>query len=89
LRPPASRAQSPGVGGGIVRDMLVAQIPVVLRAELYAVAALAGAAVVVVGHLFGLPHVPLLIAGALLCFGLRFMAIRFDWRLPVAEPRRR
>ena len=31
-----------GVGGGIARDVLVAEIPSVLRAELYAVAALAG-----------------------------------------------
>lgn len=77
-----------GIGGGMVRDMLVAQIPVVLRAELYAVAALAGAGVVVVGDRFGLPHIPLLICGALLCFTLRFVAIRFDWRLPIAEQRR-
>ena len=37
--------------GGIVRDLLVNEIPVVLRAELYAIAALAGAVVVVFGHL--------------------------------------
>ena len=39
-----------GIGGGMVRDLLVTQIPTVLHAELYAVAALAGAAVVVAGH---------------------------------------
>ena len=33
-----------GIGGGIVRDVLLAQVPLVLRADLYAVAALAGAA---------------------------------------------
>lgn len=76
-----------GIGGGIVRDMLVAQVPVVLRAELYAVAALAGAAAVVVGNWLGLPQVPVLLVGALLCFGLRFMAIRFGWRLPSAQHR--
>lgn len=76
-----------GIGGGIARDMLVAQVPVVLRAELYAVAALAGAAVVVIGDRFGLPQIPVLLSGALLCFGLRFMAIRFNWRLPIAQHR--
>jgi uncharacterized membrane protein YeiH len=40
-----------GIGGGMVRDVLLAEIPTVLRAELYAVAALAAAAIVVVGHL--------------------------------------
>ena len=44
-----------GIGGGMVRDVLVAEVPTVLRAELYAVAALAGAAVVVGGDLLGLP----------------------------------
>src|SRR5574338_1102534 len=39
-----------GIGGGMLRDVLVRQIPTVLRAELYAVAALAGASVVVIGE---------------------------------------
>jgi uncharacterized membrane protein YeiH len=73
-----------GVGGGVARDILVAEIPTVLRAELYAVAALAGATVVVVGRALHLPSVPVTVAAAALCFGLRFMAIRYGWRLPVA-----
>src|SRR5439155_3995894 len=40
-----------GIGGGMLRDVLVADIPAVLHSDLYAVAALAGAIVVVVGHL--------------------------------------
>jgi uncharacterized membrane protein YeiH len=75
-----------GIGGGMVRDVLVGEIPVVLRADLYAVAALAGAAVVVAGNLLDVPSVTATIAGAVLCFGLRLMAIRRGWRLPVAHP---
>lgn len=73
-----------GVGGGIARDVLVAQIPHVLRRELYAVAALAGAMIVVAGDALDLPAAPVAVAGALLCFGLRWAAIRRGWRLPVA-----
>ena len=62
-----------------------AEIPTVLRAELYAVAALAGAAVVVGGELLQLPSTPLAIAGTVLCFGLRLLAIRRGWALPVAQ----
>jgi uncharacterized membrane protein YeiH len=40
-----------GIGGGMVRDVLVSEIPTVLRTELYAIAALACAAVVVVGDM--------------------------------------
>jgi uncharacterized membrane protein YeiH len=72
------------VGGGMLRDLLVAEVPTVLHAELYAVAALAGAAVVVGGELLRVPATPLAIAGAALCFGLRLAAIRRGWRLPVA-----
>jgi uncharacterized membrane protein YeiH len=76
-----------GIGGGIARDILAARIPVVLQSDLYAVAALAGAAVVVLGHHFGWPQAPMLVLGATLVFFLRFMAIRRGWRLPVARQR--
>jgi uncharacterized membrane protein YeiH len=79
-----------GIGGGMTRDVLLAEIPTVLRADLYAVAALAGAAVVVIGAALRLPSTTAVtIAGAVLCFGLRFVAIRRGWHLPVAgEPER-
>jgi uncharacterized membrane protein YeiH len=78
-----------GIGGGMLRDVLIAQIPTVLRAELYAVAALAGAVVVVVGHVLNLPPTAMAIAGAAVCFGLRLIAIWRGWHLPVAGLRRR
>ena len=71
-----------GIGGGMVRDVLVANTPMVLRTDIYAVAALAGATVVVIGNLLGLPPIVTTAVGALLCFGLRLMAIRRGWRLP-------
>ena len=76
-----------GIGGGIARDVLVARIPVVLQAELYAVAALAGGGVVALAALLQLPQTPAMAAGACLCFGLRYMALRHGWQLPVARPR--
>jgi uncharacterized membrane protein YeiH len=76
-----------GIGGGMLRDVLVAQIPGVLTSELYAVAALAGASVVVLGHVFKLELTMMAIAGAALCFAIRFLAIRRGWHLPVAKDR--
>jgi uncharacterized membrane protein YeiH len=73
-----------GIGGGMTRDALLAEIPTVLRADLYAVAALAGAAVVVIGAALRVPATGVTIAGAVLCFALRFMAIRRGWHLPIA-----
>lgn len=73
-----------GIGGGVARDLLLAEIPAVLRSDLYAVAALAGAAVMVGGNLLHFPVVFTALAGGLVCFSLRVMAIRRGWRLPVA-----
>jgi len=75
-----------GIGGGMARDILVREIPTVLRTELYAVAALIGAAVVVLGRMLHVPASAAAVAGAVFCFGLRFMAMRRGWHLPTARP---
>lgn len=74
-----------GIGGSMLRDMLVREIPTVLRADLYALAALAGAAVVVIGHVLHVPPIAITIVGGVLCFALRFMAIHCGWHLPTAR----
>ena len=74
-----------GIGGGMIRDVLVREIPTVLRKDLYALAALAGAAVVVAGPLVHLSASAATIGGALLCFAVRLVAIRRAWGLPTSE----
>jgi uncharacterized membrane protein YeiH len=71
-----------GIGGGMVRDVLAAQIPVVLRSDIYAVAALAGGLVVVAGSYLGLSSTFVTLAGAALCVFLRVMALYRGWKLP-------
>jgi len=73
-----------GIGGGVIRDVLVSEIPTVLRSDLYAVAALAGAGVVVAGHWLQLPPEVTTVGGATVCFGIRLAAIRRGWSLPRA-----
>lgn len=75
-----------GIGGGVVRDMLLAQVPLVLqRGELYAVAALAGASLVSVGAALGWPMAVVMVGGALLTFALRMASLRFGWQLPASR----
>src|SRR5579871_210517 len=74
-----------GIGGGVARDVLLAEVPAVLRSDLYAVAALAGAAIVVGGSILHLPLIVTSGSGGLACFGLRVMAIHWSWHLPVAH----
>jgi len=73
-----------GVGGGTIRDVLLAQIPAVLKADVYATAALAGAAVVVIGMKLKLPRTPVAIAGGMICFLLRVVSVLLHWNLPKA-----
>lgn len=77
-----------GIGGGMARDILLAEVPAVLQADLYAVAALLGAAVVVIASVLQLPSGPAALGGAALCFGLRVLALKYGWRLPIAQPGR-
>jgi uncharacterized membrane protein YeiH len=76
-----------GIGGGMARDVLAGDVPFVLRADLYALAALAGAAIVSLGTLMGVkPAYPMLL-GAAVCIFLRLMAIYFNWRAPLSRRR--
>jgi uncharacterized membrane protein YeiH len=71
-----------GVGGGTLRDMLLAQVPAVLRVDVYATAAMAGAVVLVVGIRLRLPAPVAALLGAAACFALRMIAVVEHWNLP-------
>jgi uncharacterized membrane protein YeiH len=72
-----------GVFGGIVRDVLCNEVPLVFTGQLYATAAWAGALLLVAMAALGIsPGWSALAAGSLV-LALRLAAIRFDWRLPV------
>jgi uncharacterized membrane protein YeiH len=71
-----------GVGGGTIRDIFLARIPTVLRADVYATAALAGAAVLVMGiRLKANPRL-MTVLGAVVCFALRVVSVWRHWNLP-------
>ena len=71
-----------GVGGGTIRDILLARVPTVLRADVYATAALAGAAVMVMGAKFAMPAALASISGTVVCFLLRVVSVWRHWNLP-------
>jgi uncharacterized membrane protein YeiH len=78
-----------GTFGGMMRDVVANEIPMVLRqGELYVSACLAGAllSVVLLG-LFPSQGATSLLAGSALTFALRAGSLHFGWRLPVYRPR--
>jgi uncharacterized membrane protein YeiH len=61
-------------------------IGTLLCSDLYAVAALVGAVVVVIGNQLGFLPSAAAIVGAAICFCLRLLAIHRGWQLPSAHP---
>jgi uncharacterized membrane protein YeiH len=78
-----------GIGGGVARDVLVAEVPAVLRREVYAVPALVGAAALVAADGHGLDRAPSTAVAAGLVFALRMLGLWRGWHAPVAPLRRR
>ena len=74
------------IGGGLVRDLMTAQVPTVLRAEIYAVVALAASLIIATGDALQVSPrivVPVALVSAFL---LRLVAIRRTWNLPKSRP---
>jgi uncharacterized membrane protein YeiH len=73
------------VGGGLARDVILNRVPVVLRKEIYAVAALFAAVLQVLGQemAWKLAATPWFAAG--LCFLIRMLALHYSWSLPIAR----
>lgn len=70
------------VGGGVIRDMLLSRIPVILKKEIYASAAMLGAAIVVAGDYLSIPKEIASTGAIVICFGLRFSGLYFHLNLP-------
>jgi uncharacterized membrane protein YeiH len=75
-----------GIGGGMLRDVLLRQVPTVLREGLYAVPALLGAAVPTVAHWAGSTHPAYPVLGAAVCVAVRVLGYRYDVNVPAARP---
>ncbi|WP_127957145.1 TRIC cation channel family protein [Serratia microhaemolytica] len=72
-----------GVGGGIIRDVLAREIPMILRTEVYATACIVGATVHAVAFsLFKLPLPQAMILGMVITLAIRLAAIRWRLKLP-------
>jgi len=73
--------------GGVIRDVLGGEVPLILRKEIYVTAALAGAATFVAIGALGLGGPLALCAGFAVCFAIRALALHYHWSLPVYRAR--
>jgi uncharacterized membrane protein YeiH len=73
--------------GGVIRDVLGGEVPLILRKEIYVTAALAGAIAFVGLAALGLDGPLAMIAGFAVCFAIRALALHYHWSLPVYRAR--
>lgn len=71
-----------GTAGGMIRDLLSDKIPVILRRDIYATAAMSGAAVFVILYHTNANNDLALLCGATVTLTIRLLAIRQRWNLP-------
>lgn len=76
-----------GVGGGVVRDVLAAEVPLIFRSEVYAVASMLGAIIIIIASQIGFSGIPVEVLAAIATFALRMVSVQRGWRIPVARPR--
>jgi uncharacterized membrane protein YeiH len=77
-----------GVGGGLLRDVLLARVPMILHSDLYAVPAVIGATIATVAYEAGAEGPVFAILGAAVCFVIRLAGIRYELRVPIAPSER-
>jgi uncharacterized membrane protein YeiH len=77
-----------GIGGGMLRDVLLREVPIVLRRELYAIPALLGAAVVVGAQEAGTTSPVWPVVGAAVCLATRLAGLHYELNIPTAPPKR-
>jgi len=78
-----------GIGGGMLRDILLREVPTVLRTGLYAIPALVGASIVVAASESGTHNLVVPIVAAAICFVIRLVGLHFDLNVPRAPRARR
>ncbi len=76
-----------GVGGGVLRDVLAAEVPLIFRSEVYAVASMLGAVIIIVASQAGFSGIRPEILAALATFILRMVSVQRGWKIPVARPK--
>lgn len=75
-----------GVVGGVIRDVLVGEVPLIFRKEIYATAAFAGASLMLVSLYLGLSMEWSMFIAMMTTFLMRWLAILYNFSLPVFKP---
>ena len=76
-----------GIGGGVLRDVLAGEVPFVLRKEIYALASLLGALIIIAASRAHMLGTSTNIVAAIATFAFRMVSVWRGWNIPTARVR--
>jgi len=74
-----------GAAGGVIRDILINEVPLVFRKDIYAIACIAGGIVYIIGYSVGLQAEVNAILSAIIVISIRTLAVKYHWQLPILK----
>ena len=74
-----------GAAGGVIRDVLINEVPLIFRKEIYALACIAGGIVYVLCHRAGLSIEVAALMSSGTVIAMRCLAVHFHWQLPILK----
>jgi uncharacterized membrane protein YeiH len=74
-----------GAAGGVIRDVLINEIPLIFRKEIYAMACVVGGIVYTLSNYIGFHELACQIVGGLSVFATRILAVKYNICLPVLK----
>lgn len=74
-----------GACGGVVRDILINEVPLIFRRDIYALACVAGGALLTISMWIGLPNITAQIICAITVIIIRICAVQLHWQLPILK----
>lgn len=74
-----------GAAGGIIRDILINEVPLIFRKDIYAMACIAGGIIYIIGYAAGLPAEVNAVLSAIVVISTRILAVKHHWQLPILK----
>lgn len=72
-----------GAAGGVIRDILINEVPLIFRRDIYALACMVGGLIYTYSITLGAPLIVSQIACAVTVIAMRLLAVRYHWQLPL------
>lgn len=74
-----------GAAGGVIRDILINEVPLIFRQDIYALACIAGGIVYILGYSYGLQAEINAALSAIVVITIRLLAVKYHWQLPILK----